>query len=899
MHKTGLFTLFVSSTLLLPALGVAAQAVDPLPAAPTESDVDRMVRDGMAEALESRFRGGRSADELLMLARAYASKARRVTQASERDRAFLKAEECYQKALTDLERAAAGAQREKQKVAWAAAHVELGNMLLNARAGSPLDELELTAGLRGDRKAVLAILEPARAQFEAAERIVKPMADQLFAKEDEYTAAGILDAIGQTRLEAGFGLAWSNYYIGRTLEPGERRKAVLESAEKRFRDLIELRAAEKTAPLELGLALVERELDKPDAAEHRFQKLMGTATEDATFRAQARYELARCQMAQGKFAAARDTLAPLAEKDLDRLEAEDRSSRFYISLAKLWDANSYLLEAAAIRKSAERSSGGKAILLQAQRATESGIARFNRLKALGGAWPPIVQLYIGAGIDASIDPRQLGPAELLASAQLLLESGKYRDARLRLEEAAARRGIDGDVSGSILFELGRCLALLNETRPAAELLDRLAREQKSHEKAPQAATLAYQLWAKVAKQSEKQADYARLAATLLNLLQSYPDHPERDAAAWWYPVALQHAGQYEEAAVHFGNIAPTSKYWEEAQFRRAWCGRLACEAATHATPEARDAAARKAAANLVKYSDEAYQRAEKATNRAALLKLSAEARVNAGEMMTASWVGQYELALRLLESFEQRYPESELTGRVLGVRIRAYRGLNELEKAAKILDQYVRSVPPERTAGVLATLARGMQEEVERLQREGQPEAAARIAGESITAFEQLESLLAADPGRAGSAASVAFGRAQMLRISRKYEAALRVVDELLTRDPQSGPYRHLRAQILAESLGETPSPDQLRAAQDAWEGLLADPALRQRSPERYWEARYQWLAILLRSGRAADVHKAIHQERLWYPDLGGSPWQEKLEDLYHRAAVESGMQVDSKPAGK
>ncbi|TWT40951.1 hypothetical protein RAS1_36400 [Phycisphaerae bacterium RAS1] len=857
-----------------------------------------MVRDGMAEALESRFRGGRSADELLLLARAYTNKARRVTQADERERAFSKGDETYRKALADLERAAAGQQREKQKVALAAAHVELGNMLLNFRAGGPLDELELTGGLRGDRKAVLALLEPAREQFESAARIIKPLADQLFSKEDEYAAAGILQPIGQVRLDAAFGLAWSNYYVGRTSDPGDRRRTSLENAAKRFRELLDEHTAEKTGPLQLGLALTQRELDRPDDAERLLQSIADTPAEDVAFRAQARYELARCRLAQSKFAAARETLTPLVEKELERLAAEDRPARFYISLAKLWDANSYLLEAAALRKSAEKSAGGKAILLQAQRATETGIARFNRLRALGGSWPPIVQLYIGAGIDPAADPRQLGPSELLATAQLMLEAGKYRDARLRLEEAAGRNGVDKDVAGDIAFELGRCLALLNETRPAAEMLEKLAREQKSHEKAPRAATLAYQLWAKVAKLSEKRADYARLAATLLNLLQSYPDHPEREAAAWWYPVALQHAARYEEAAVNFGNIPPGSKYWEEAQFRRALCGRLLCESAAGVAADARDAAARKAATALVAYSDEAYQRAEKAANRAAVLKLSAEARVNAGEMMTASWVEQYELALQLLEPFEQRYPESELTGRVLGVRIRAYRGLRDLEKASKILDQYVRSVPPERTAGVLATLARGLQEEVERLQREGQTDAAARMAAESITAFEQLESLLAADPGRAGSAASVAFGRAQMLRISRQYDAALRVASELLARDPKSGPYQHLRAQILAEGLGDAPAPAQLREAQEAWEALLADPGLRQRSPERYWEARCQWLTILLRGGRAAEVHKAIHQERLWYPDLGGSPWQERLEELYRRAAAESGMQIDSDPAG-
>ena len=54
-------------------LAVLAAGQQPDPAA----DIDRLIQDGMAEALEGRLQGGRTPDEKHQLARAYANKARR------------------------------------------------------------------------------------------------------------------------------------------------------------------------------------------------------------------------------------------------------------------------------------------------------------------------------------------------------------------------------------------------------------------------------------------------------------------------------------------------------------------------------------------------------------------------------------------------------------------------------------------------------------------------------------------------------------------------------------------------------------------------------------------------------------------------------------------------------
>ena len=40
----------------------------------------------------------------------------------------------------------------------------------------------------------------------------------------------------------------------------------------------------------------------------------------------------------------------------------------------------------------------------------------------------------------------------------------------------------------------------------------------------------------------------------------------------------------------------------------------------------------------------------------------------------------------------------------------------------------------------------------------------------------------------------------------------------------------------------------------------------------------------MLRAGAADDVLQAITQEKIWYPLMGGPPWQERFEALYAQA---------------
>ncbi len=873
------------ATRCMPTIIVLLLAIPTSAQQPAPSDVDQLIQDGMAEALEARLHGGRTPDEKHQLARAYANTARRLRQPDERGRAFKDASDRYQKWLAALEPGAASSD-VVAAVRLAAARVEYGGMLLSGPAAGMLDEYEISAGKRGDRAALVRWLTAAREQYEKAATTLGPLLENTARHEEELLAAGLFDTLVQSGLDGTLNLGWTNYYLGVLADDATRRQEYLSAARRKFLDLIDGGQAGPMRPqCYLGLAMALREQRQLADAEKTFTLALSDA--DPAVAAHVRYELARCQIAAGKFDEARAGLRPLVEKDAENLAPEDRPARFYVNLAHLWDAYSHLVEADAIRGEAADSPARTAILQKAQRSREAGLVKLKRLAQRGGPWPALVQLYLAASIDTQTPLKELGVVELLYTASALLDARRYDEALARLAEAAARKQAEPDVAGDVLFELGRCQHLRKNERAAAEAFGRLVADYRGHAKASQAATFAYQLWGQIAEASGAKDDYLQLAAVLRNLLATFADHPQRDEALWLLPAALQLAGQFDEAADGFGQVPHTSKHWEEARYRQVMCRRQAVEATRGSLPgEKFQAAARRAADGLTRYADEALERTAAAPNAKEVTQWSAGARLAAAELLVSPDVGGEREALAALASFETQYPASELLGRVLALRIRAYRGLREFEQATRIVAQFLQTASPEQAGSTLTMLAGGMQEEVERLGQRGEAEAAGGLAQDALHTFDELVKWVEADAGRAQSREPVLAARARMLYLAGQYDAAGQAVAGLLEKSPKNGEYQYLQAQVLTARFGAAAGPDELKRAQDAWAVLLADPAIRQRAPERYWEARYNWLALTLRLGHAADVEKAITQERIWRPDLGGEPWKAKFEDLLAAATA-------------
>jgi len=892
-------------------LTLAAAAQDSLDDWPP--DIARAVRGGMVEVLEARFADSQSPAELHVIARAHVSKARQQRAAGERERAFTTATAWYQKWIGALSAAAQADPSIAAHVPVAAARVELAGMLVGERGAGELDRFEVTAGRQGDRQMLREVMAAACAEYDAAGATIDPLYAQLREREDELLVLGVYDAVVRLKHEISLNHGWAEYWLGvLTADDAVRRAHLLQAAESRIQEVLNSRRAGGLTPRGLlGLGLVQRERQRWEEAERCFRGVMDSSPA-AGLAVQARYELARCHVAAGKFDEARAVLRPLLEKDVDAESADEQSARFYLNLARLWDANSYLVEADVLRARAGASGVGQTLLRDAERTRAQGLAKLNRLAAEGGPWPAVVQLYVVGAVDERSELARLAPLELLYAARDLGERGDHAGARQRLVEAAGRPEFQrppsertpeqSQVGGQILMELGRCCYRVGDQRAAAAAFARLATEYTGHEHAAEAATLAYQLWGQAATTSGQSQDYEQLCAALLSLLQRFPEHPRRAEAAWLLPQALQAAGRCAEAGREFAKVSRDDAHWEEAQFRRGVCRRLALEAqrALLGAAETR-ADGRLVADELLAYAQGAMARADEQspTEAVRVRGWAAEARISAAEMLAEPGLAAFEAALAAVADFEQSHGDSPLMGRVLAVRIRAQLGLGRFEAAAVEIGRYLEVVPVEEAGALLPELTRGLQEEVRRLEEVGEAGAARELAGMAANAFARLEEWLRSDPGGGGGVAEAAFGRAQVLYAAGELEAARRVAAELCAQEPRNGNYRRLLAQILTSELGESASAAEVRRAQEAWGELLKDARLRERSPERFWEARCHWLALLLRAGQAADVAHAIAQERIWYPELGGAPWREKLLALEEAARSQAGADMGGAAATK
>ncbi len=859
-------------------------------------DVERMVREGLVEALHSRFHGGRTPEELQLLAAAQTNRAAQTRGVQAREGEFKQAEARYLAWIAVVERDA-GTDRIRRKVNASMARAACAGMILSQWAVPGLDEFEISAGRRGETRPLLDLLLKTRELLDQADDTLRPLSDELLQAgrqrdeevEEQYLIAGIYDTVPRLQLEVCFNRAWANLYIGMVdPETTSQWARALRAAERDFLELVDSDQSGATAArCRLGLAMTLREQGRYEEARRHFDAALQGADGAAALTAQIRYESARGEIKHGRFEEARVILRPLLEKNPDALSSPDRPARFYINLAHLWDANSYLKEAQLLDKTAGKGPAHQAVRTRAGHLRETGLGKMNRLASRGGSWPALVQLFVSEAIDPTADQQMRSPAELLILARQHSGKEEYRRALPLLQEALRRERLPADLTAEILFELGICHYRCEEPRPAAEVFARVAAEHASHPRAARAVTYAFQLWARLTEESKQREDYLRLADVLLNLVQSFPEHAQRGEAMWWLPVALQAGGRYEPAREHFGNVPADSPQHDEARYRRVVCGRLAFESArdTLAPRELRSRASA-IARELAEYAEQAYQHTDTNRDPTTARAWSAAALVSAAEVYVSAGVDRHQRALNLLADYEQRYEERAQIGRVLAVRVGAHRALEQFDQAARVVEQFLQTVPADQAGGTLAVIARSMQAEVERLEGEGDIRAARRVADQSIPIFEELERWVRAQPSRAKYLNTVRYGLARAYHAAGQYDRARQVIGTLLEEDSRDGNYQRLNALVLSAVAEEQVTPERLAEARAAWGVMLRDPLLRTAAPERYWEARYHYLDLMLREGKAAEVENAIRQDRVWYPDRDKTEWDERLDGLYDRAVA-------------
>lgn len=862
-------------------------------------DVERMVRAGMVEELHARFHGGRTPEELQLLAAAQTYRAAQTLGAEAREEEFKQAEARYQAWIAVVEHDT-GTDRIRRQVNASMARAACASMILSQWAVPELDEFEISGGRRGETRRLRDLLLKTRSLLDEAAAELWPLADELLeaererdeAVEDQYLIAGIYEIVPRLQLDVRFNRAWTNLYIGMVdPENASQRAQALRAAERDFLELADSDQSGVTAArCSLGLAMTLREQRRYEQARRHFDVALQNAAGAAPLTAQILYESARGEIKHGRFEEARVILRPLLEQNSDASSLPEQPALFYVNLAYLWDACSYLKEAQLLEQTAEKSPAHQAVRARAGRLRETGLDKMNRLAARGGSWPALVQLFASETIDPTADQQARSPAELLIIARQHSEQKQYREAATLLQAALQRERLPAHLSAEILFELGICHYNCEELRTAAEVFARVAAEHPGHHRAARAVTYAFRLWARLAQESKRPEDYLRLADVLLNLVQSFPEHTQRGEAMWWLPVALQAAGRYDAACEHFGNVPADSPHGDEARYRRVVCRRLAFESARNALePRELRSQASAVARELAEYAEQAYQQADTSRDPASLRAWSAAALVSAAEVYVSAGVGRHQRALGLLADYEQRYDEHEQIGRVLAVRIAAHRALGQFDEATQVVERFLQTVPADQAGGTLAVIARSMQEEVERLEGQGDAQAASRVAGQSIPIFEELERWVEAQPSRAKYLNTVRYGLARAYHAAGQHDSARKVLATLLKADSRDGNYQRLNALVLTAAADEDATPQRLAEARTAWGVMLRDPLLRTAAPQRYWEARYHYLDLMFREGKAAEVENAIRQDRVWYPDRDATEWDEQLDALYERAVARLG----------
>jgi tetratricopeptide (TPR) repeat protein len=854
------------------------------------ADVQRMVADGMGSALERLWQGGRNPREWQVLGLAYLNQAATAADGVSQGAALSAATSAYDRWIAFATRQFQMDRSPTTAVALARAYLEGGHLLLGRQAAPLLDEYELTAGQRGDRSALIRMLEGAAERYRKAGQTLAPLQDRAGKGDgqDAIDAAGLTEDVRAIALDAQFNLAWAQYYLATLLPTSARELARLhlKGAATGFQALRDSGADAMLAQIRLGAALVQRAEGGVAEAESALARLLNDESElPPALRGQVRFELARTMFEGWRFEQGREVLQPLARRLPSELTGEDLPLRYYVSLAKLWHARSYLLEADRMRK-----TGTGTNLDRATRVRENGLSQLQQLKTLGGSWPALVDLHIAASVNPDSEPESLGPLELLAAADMLMQQGKPERARRFLTSGIERRGVQTELHGDLLLALGRCERALGNMRAAANAWFILATQLREHPRAAEAAEWAAATLTEAAAASDKPDDYANLATALGKLVQAQPAHPRVGEIIWSQAVASQRAGRFADAAQAYGSIRPDDPRADEARFRQVACSRmLAVQQKDSIPPEEYKKRLRQAAELLVSFADKARQTPGGFAKRAGTLRWTAEALVEAAELYLESELADPAATVATLRDFERQFPSSVLLGHVFGLRIRAYRALGQLEQATQLVDEFLQTVPAEETAGVLGELGQGLIEVVLQRRDAGDFDGATRLATESIATFEQLERALTSRPkSEPADIELVRYGRARMLYFAGQYEKAVELLAGLRLRDPNNGNYQRLHAQLATAQLTPTAAPEAIRAAREAWAVLLSNPELATTSPEVYWESRFNLLELTLRLGERAEVVKAIRNERAWRPGLGGPAWESRFATLEQRAAGEA-----------
>ncbi|MFQ5410943.1 MAG: tetratricopeptide repeat protein, partial [Phycisphaerae bacterium] len=535
-----------------------AAATDPLDSEPDDRLPRRerelaegLIQRGMPELVEALL-ADHPPMHRVYLARAYVQAGVDEKDPATREVLFTRAAEEYRR-LVQLGRNPDWLIGERRRFHLAQWRVEFADMILRHWIAPDLDRYEITSGLEFDRDRLRSMLEKARDVYIEAGKLLKDLDVGVRTDEERYLLLGIADRISILTAQWELNSAWAVLYLALIREQSApERQPLLDEALGAFDRVAGSASEEKrkyNALLGAGIAL--RESRRFDEAEKAFDRIL-SSTAPRALAARARYEKARSFILDKHYDDARRELDTLALQPERRFQQQDAGALFYIRLAPLIHAYSYMHEARTKRV----PEADRAKLIEKAR------TELVELAEEGGAWGKIVQVYLDAMAGKKRAPGQLTDSELLIVANERMSDGDYDEAiriwRILLgRESAMPRHVEAR------FNLGVCLFQTRALRLAAEAFLSVVKSDPPPAIADRAHAYAYRCWRQLAARDRRREDYLQLAEAARLLVETRPDHPDAVEAEWVAALALEEAGEYRQALAAYARLTPESpNYWQ-------------------------------------------------------------------------------------------------------------------------------------------------------------------------------------------------------------------------------------------------------------------------------------------------------------------------------------------------
>lgn len=817
------------------------------------------------------------------IARAYAKAATETTEGPKREQ-FLK------KAAVEFHRVIAlakdsnwlhGLRRHYDIAVW---QVELADLILRRQAAPDLDRYEVTSGLDYDRPRLVGLLHDAHLLYKQAAVRLDELLVGLRTQEEQYLLLGLAEKITRLAEQRRLNAAWTAVYLGmidrdpaKPANNQSRRQALLDAALADFDSIARsARDAEQKYNALLGAGIALRESGRTTEAHSAFDRVRLSVASPAVI-IRARFEQARAHLAAKEFDEARRELA-----ELERVNDPDGASSFYLRLAPLISAYSYLLESRAPGRNAANQSGLR----------EKAAAEFNGIAKQGGLWTEIAQVYLAALRGPRQNLAELGDAELSLIAARWMKEAKYQQAIEPLTLLLGRAVKNSDRAEAV-FNLSVCRFQTGDPAAAADGFERIAKEDSAGNLAERAAVYAYHCRRQIANSERSAANYEHLTRAATHLADRYPRNDLADEARWVAALAYQETGQWTQALDAYAHVSQTSPHYRPARRGIALCRQRQYDQLPSDAPHlSRRKAAQTAADAWIAVTE---NRIRSTSQPAAPHKDKSiegqpsldEAHLAAAELLAGADLERFEEALAILRQMPQ-------TDRVLLLRLRCLTSQGDETAARREFEAILNDAAGAQRGPLLAALAAHYKDAACRLQKAVRSDDAKKNWTACASVLRELIAWLdgqAIDDESRRAAIAAKAGLAEALVQLGKFAEARAKYDQLIAADPTNGDHLRLAALLEEQLAANSNQLDSADRAEAHWAKLLEDAELRQRSPTVYWEARYYWLSHQLRHSRAAEVWKGIDSEKAWFPDLGGPPWQGRLLELAAKAREADGRE--------